>query len=259
MASDSYDMHAASFDAATRDAQPGVPGEQPLLFVFAAGDASNGNDNGGGGAENSILSPGTAKNVITVGALDAARFITNEVTFGDQTTNNAPSTNAIFFPWTDNNDLVSWFSSCGNVGPGTETLSGRFKPDVVAPGMFIISCRASNYVDPSYSTQVTPYFFGGQIVLPGHTQHQLYPGAVELSGGHGGVDHRGDAQQPIARSVSAAAHSGGALAAAAGGAGHQLRARSKHQSIRGFDKQFGRSGLGFWRGQRQRPDTAGVV
>jgi hypothetical protein len=32
-----YDMHAASFDQATRDAQPGVPGEQPLLFVFAAG------------------------------------------------------------------------------------------------------------------------------------------------------------------------------------------------------------------------------
>ncbi len=173
----SYDMHAASFDAATRDAQPGVPGEQPLLFVFAAGDASNGNDNGGGGAENSILSPGTAKNVITVGALDAARFITNEVTFGDQTTNNAPSTNAIFFPWTDNSDLVSWFSSCGNVGPGTETLSGRFKPDVVAPGMFIISCRASSYVDPSYSTQVTPYFFGGQVVLPGHinTNYTLAP------------------------------------------------------------------------------------
>jgi subtilisin-like proprotein convertase family protein len=161
----SYDMHAASFDAATRDAQPGVPGEQPLLFVFAAGDASNGNNNGGGGAENSILSPGTAKNVITVGAIDAARSITNEVTG----TFNGLTTNQYFFPWTDNNDLVAWFSSCGNVGPGTETLSGRFKPDVVAPGMFIISCRATNYVDPSYATQVTPYSFGGQVVQPGPT------------------------------------------------------------------------------------------
>ncbi len=32
-----YDMHAASYDQATRDAQPMTPGEQPLLFVFAAG------------------------------------------------------------------------------------------------------------------------------------------------------------------------------------------------------------------------------
>jgi hypothetical protein len=76
-----YDMHAASYDQATRDAQPGVPGEQPLLFVFAAGGGGNGNDYGGGGAAGSILSPGTAKNVITVGAVDSARFITNQVDF----------------------------------------------------------------------------------------------------------------------------------------------------------------------------------
>jgi subtilisin-like proprotein convertase family protein len=165
----SYDMHAASFDQATRDAQPGAPGEQPLLFVFAAGDAGDGNNNGGGGASSTILSPGTAKNVITVGAIDSARFITNQVTFDNV------NTNAIFYPWTDNNDLVAWFSSCGNVSPGTEGLSGRFKPDVVAPGVFIISCRASNYVDPTYSTQVTPYSFASQTILPGATNLYTLP------------------------------------------------------------------------------------
>jgi subtilisin-like proprotein convertase family protein len=165
----SYDMHAASFDQATRDAQPGVRGEQPLLFVFAAGDGGNGNDNGGGGTEGTVLSPATAKNVITVGAIDAARSITNQVTFDGVTTN------AIFFPWTDNNDLVAWFSSCGNVGAGTEGLSGRFKPDVVAPGMFIISCRATNYVDPTIATEVTPYPFAGQVVLPGKVNNYTLP------------------------------------------------------------------------------------
>jgi len=45
-----YDMHCASYDAAARDAQPAVDGEQPLLFVFAAGNDGNGSDNGIGGA-----------------------------------------------------------------------------------------------------------------------------------------------------------------------------------------------------------------
>jgi subtilisin-like proprotein convertase family protein len=164
-----YDMHAASFDQATRDAQPGVRGEQPLLFVFAAGDGANGNDNGGGGAESSINSPATAKNVITVGAMDSLRNITNGVTFDDQ------STNQIFLPWTDNSNLVAWFSGCGNVSPGTEGLSGRFKPDVVAPGVFTISCRSSNYVDPSYATEVTPYPFVGQVVQPGKINNYVLP------------------------------------------------------------------------------------
>jgi subtilisin-like proprotein convertase family protein len=164
-----YDMHAASYDQATRDAQPGVPGEQPLLFVFAAGDGGNGNDNGGGGAEGSILSPATAKNVITVGAIDALRNITNQVTFDDV------NTNELFLSWTDSSNLVAWFSSCGNVSPGTEGIGGRFKPDVVAPGVFTISCRASNYVDPYYATEVTPYGFAGQIVTPGKVNNYVLP------------------------------------------------------------------------------------
>ncbi len=158
-----YDMHAASFDQATRDAQPGLPGEQPLLFVFAAGGGGNGGVYGENGLEGSIVSPATAKNVLAVGALDAARFITNEVTFDGQ------STNAIFFNWTDNNDLVSWFSGCGNVGAGTEGMFGRFKPDVVAPGMFTISCRATNYVDPSNAVYITTYPFPNQLLLAGQT------------------------------------------------------------------------------------------
>ncbi len=153
-----YDMHAASFDQYTRDAQPGLPGEQPLLFVFAAGGQGSGNTDGTGGSPGSILSPGTAKNVITVGAMDSARFITNQVAVDD-------TTNDVFYSWTDADNLIAWFSGCGNVGEGIEGMYGRFKPDVVAPGMFIISCRASTYIDPTNETYVSSYYFPNQFNL----------------------------------------------------------------------------------------------
>ncbi len=74
-----YDLAAARYDAAVRDALPGVPGSQPLLFVFGAGNAGNGADDGSGGDPDSIQSPATAKNVITVGAIEQPRYITNQV------------------------------------------------------------------------------------------------------------------------------------------------------------------------------------
>ena len=107
--------------------------------------------------------------MITVGAVDALRDITNVVTFDDVTTNQ------IFLPWTDSSNLVAWFSSCGNVSPGVEGMSGRFKPDVVAPGVFTISCRSTNYVDPAYATEVTPYPFVGQQVQPGKVNNYMLP------------------------------------------------------------------------------------
>ena len=71
-----YDLAAASYDAAVRDALPLVTGSQPVLFVFAAGNDGGGDDSGGGGFPDTILSPGTAKDVITVGALEQLRNIT---------------------------------------------------------------------------------------------------------------------------------------------------------------------------------------
>jgi hypothetical protein len=53
-----YDLAAASYDAATRDALPFATGSQPVLFVFAAGNNGGGDDNGQEGFGDSILSPG---------------------------------------------------------------------------------------------------------------------------------------------------------------------------------------------------------
>jgi subtilisin-like proprotein convertase family protein len=163
----SYDIHSASYDAATRDAQPSVKGEQPLLFVFAAGDAGAGGDNGVDGHASTINSPATAKNVITVGATDSPRFITNVVSYDLHTTNQ------VFFGETDNSNLVAYFSSCGNVDVGVEGNYGRFKPDVVAPGVFIVSCRAANYVFPTNEVFVTDIAATNQTVLPNQTNY--YP------------------------------------------------------------------------------------
>ncbi len=141
----SYDLGAASYDAAVRDALPLVTGPQPLLFVFAAGDDGGGLDDGSQGAPDTILSPATAKNVITVGAVEQLRNITNEVVAGGQT-------NAIWQLETDSTNEVAPFSSRGNVGIGIEGLFGRFKPDLVAPGVFVVSTRSGQWDEAAYYT-----------------------------------------------------------------------------------------------------------
>ncbi|MBW6519255.1 MAG: S8 family serine peptidase [ANME-2 cluster archaeon] len=82
--------------------------KESALFIAAG--------NNGPGA-NTINSPGSAKNVITVGASENYR----------------PSKGSL----SDNIDQVASFSSRG------PTDDGRIKPDVVAPGTYIISTRSS--------------------------------------------------------------------------------------------------------------------
>ena len=178
-----YDLSAASYDAAVRDALPFVTGSQPVLFVFAAGNAGNGSDSEdlGGGTADSIESPATAKDVITVGALQEDRNITNVVTTtvananGSLTTNTSP-------PWqqeTSTGYRVAGFSSRGNVGIGTEGVFGRYKPDVCAPGTFIISTRSEQWDINSYfyqnPTNNQIKTFSGFIVQPGSKVVRPFP------------------------------------------------------------------------------------
>jgi subtilisin-like proprotein convertase family protein len=149
-----YDISAANFDAAVRDSLPLTNGSQPLLYVFSAGNYGNAADNGEEGFPDSILSPATAKNVITVGALEQFRNITNKVAkqdFSAMTNGVAPwVTNQ---PWTAQSDStteVASFSSRGNVGIGLESDFGRFKPDVVAPGSWVISARSGQWDEQAY-------------------------------------------------------------------------------------------------------------
>jgi len=157
-----YNSIAASYDAAARDALPLTSGDQPILFIFAAGNSGDGGDNGLGGAADSVTSPATAKNVITVGALESRRMLTNTVVVDtngvvvrsgstvipDRGYNpDEPSyvTNLIFRAETDSDSQIAGSSSRGNTGIGTEGEYGRFKPDVVAPGSYILSARSAQW------------------------------------------------------------------------------------------------------------------
>lgn len=168
-----YGSHSASYDAAVRDALPEKPGDQPVLYVFSAGNNGFGGDNGQGGDFDSINTPGNAKNVITVGALESSRDLTNSiVTVYTNTDPLSPlitvaigstlvrpdlwppsetnqdltyETNHPFAALTDSAFQIAGYSSRGNVGIGTEGDSGRFKPDLVTPGTFVLSARSSQW------------------------------------------------------------------------------------------------------------------
>lgn len=141
-----YSVASASYDAAVRDALPEVTGAQPILYVFSAGNSGAGRDDGQGGEPTTVGAPGTGKNVITVGAIEAPRNITNEVVFPGP--DGEPLTNQVFLADTDTDYQVTSFSSRGNVEPGVEGRFGRFKPDVVAPGSYVVSTRSKDWLNP---------------------------------------------------------------------------------------------------------------
>jgi subtilisin-like proprotein convertase family protein len=144
-----YNQATASYDAAVRDALPGTAGSSPVLFVFAAGNVNNPEYDGNGDESDQIASPATGKNVITVGAVENFRQLTNMFDIGG-------ASNMWFYRETDTDNQVAQYSARGNVGVGLEGEFGRFKPDVVAPGSWVVSCRASQWRDPTNLVSADP-------------------------------------------------------------------------------------------------------
>jgi len=120
-----YDADAQNYDALVRDAQPSgsaVPnaGNQEMVIVFAAGNAGPGSQ--------TVGSPGTAKNVIVVGA--AENVHPHSTANGG---NNSLGNDGCSTPDTQANsanDIASFSSR----GPCSD---GRVKPDLVAPGTHV--------------------------------------------------------------------------------------------------------------------------
>ena len=118
-----YDANAQEYDFIARDARTGIAGNQEYLIVFAAG-----ND---GPTTNTVASPGTAKNVLTVGASENDRQTGSD---GCGISNTGAN---------DIRDIIS-FSSRGPVNSGGG--DGRWKPEIVAPGTHIqAGVPQSNY------------------------------------------------------------------------------------------------------------------
>ena len=134
-----YDSLAQAYDALVRDV--GAAGKnRQMVVVFAAG-------NSGSGAK-SIESPGSAKNVITVGAAENVRSLTPANGGNNSSGNDGCST-----PDTSANsaNAVASFSSRG------PCQDGRMKPDIVAPGTHITGGVAQITPAPS------PTSFGSAI------------------------------------------------------------------------------------------------
>ncbi len=120
-----YDADAQSYDSLVRDAQPSgssVPntGNQQMVIVFAAGNA--------GPSASTVGSPGTAKNVLVVGA--AENVHSHSTANGG---NNTAGNDGCDTPDSEANSAND-MSSFSSRGPCTD---GRKKPDIVAPGTHI--------------------------------------------------------------------------------------------------------------------------
>ncbi len=117
-----YDAEAQEYDARVRDARPDAPGNQEMTIVFAAGN------DGTRRANNNVGTPGTAKNVITVGAAENYRP-------GWTDGCSVPSSGA---------DSAQDMASFSSRGP---TDDERVKPDIVAPGTHIqgAASQSPNY------------------------------------------------------------------------------------------------------------------
>lgn len=129
-----YDSNAQSYDRLVRDAQSSVTGLQSMTIVFSAGNSGSGS--------NTVSTPGTAKNIITVGAGENAR---QTGTDGCGISNSGADSA---------NDVIG-FSSRGPVN--SSGGDGRVKPDIMAPGTHIeAGIPQSNYNGSSVCNQYWP-------------------------------------------------------------------------------------------------------
>jgi len=145
-----------------------------FCFVIAAGN--DGTDRDGDGRINpmSVSSPGTAKNCITVGACENLRPEFDGEKYGDWWPDDYPVAPYKSDPMADDVGKVVAFSSRG------PTQDGRSKPDIVAPGTFILSTRSTmlapnNFAWAAYPPSRKYFYMGGTSMAT-----PLTAGAVAL-------------------------------------------------------------------------------
>lgn len=130
-----------------------------FMILFAAGNEGKDIDANGVIDLHSISTPGTAKNVFTVGASENVRPGRGSYTGWD--TPVAPIRND------DYADDANGLASFSGRGP---TDDGRYKPDIVAPGMWVNSVRSTqasgsgNYVGMGGTSMATPLTAGATLL-----------------------------------------------------------------------------------------------
>ncbi|MEK7834477.1 MAG: S8 family serine peptidase, partial [Acidobacteriota bacterium] len=161
-----YTIDSQAYDALVRDAQPASApftqaGNQEMVIVFSAGNQ--------GMSSSSIGSPGTAKNVITVGAAENVQAISGSDGCGiaDTGADNA-------------NDVIS-FSSRG------PTTDGRHKPEIVAPGTHITG-GVTQAANPPATGQGNACYTGGGV-CGGVSGANFFPTGQQFYTASSGTSH----------------------------------------------------------------------
>ena len=146
-----------------------------MLVIFAAGNSGVDANKDGRIDENSIGSPGTAKNVLTVGAsqnlvsVGGIQKTMKELRNGTESWGVEPIASSKL---SANKDGMAAFSSRG------PTVDGRLKPEIVAPGTNILSTRSHDpkaellwgayndqYVWSGGTSMATPLTAGAAVVV----------------------------------------------------------------------------------------------
>jgi len=148
-----YDDQCRQFDQFVWD-------HKDFCFVIAAGNDGTDKDGNGKITLQGVTSPGTAKNCITVGACENLRPEFDSETYGEWWPHDFPVSPFKNDPMANHADQVVPFSSRG------PTTDNRVKPDVVAPGTFILSTRSSklaanNFAWAAYPPDKKHYFHMG--------------------------------------------------------------------------------------------------
>jgi serine protease AprX len=130
-------------------------------FCVIVANGNDGTDDDGDGRINSgsVTSPATSKNCISVGASENLRPGFNGNTYGGWWPSDYPASPFAGDPMANDPEQVAAFSSRG------PTSDGRIKPDVVAPGTFVLSTRSTMIAPNNMAWAAFPpsrlYFYMG--------------------------------------------------------------------------------------------------
>jgi serine protease AprX len=148
------------YDEQARQVDDFVWNHKNFIILFAAGN--DGVDKNGNGKIDfgSVTPPGTAKNCITVGATENQRPEFASDTYGSWWPADFPVAPFKGDPMSNSSSDIVAFSSRG------PTDDGRIKPDIVAPGTFILSTRSryipvNNYAWKKFPPNKDYFFMGG--------------------------------------------------------------------------------------------------
>jgi hypothetical protein len=143
------------YDQQAYDLDQFVDEYRDMLICFSAGNEGIDRNANGQVDLDSVAPPATAKNCLTVGASESNRP-TRRLTYGGGWSSDFPANPIAGDRVADNPEGLVAFSSRG------PTHDGRIKPDVVAPGTFILSARSRKTRSEGWGLSSDPlYMFEG--------------------------------------------------------------------------------------------------